>query len=206
MQYILIPGLLSVKLRAQIDCNNLYWKERDIYKKLKLFCRFDDVCNSTIRMTEDREFFLKIFTEYGFSKPLGCNIFKEDFMTLTCQNLYNGCFSYLMNIFNEEDDCAKLNSNKSVCTKSDYIKLLFDGGTKNTYKFSECGTRAIKNIWLDLDPETSRVYGDVIKLLKKIGYSYGFSLGGIPNDFRKFVSNNKFATNAFRYLIESFYQ
>ena len=41
---ILVPGILSVALRAKIDCENLFSKEKDIYKKLKFFCRFDNVC------------------------------------------------------------------------------------------------------------------------------------------------------------------
>ena len=42
---ILIPGVLSVALRTKIDCENLYNKERDVYKKLKFFCQLDDVCS-----------------------------------------------------------------------------------------------------------------------------------------------------------------
>ena len=42
---ILIPGVLSVALRTKIYCENLYNKERDVYKKLKFFCQLDDVCS-----------------------------------------------------------------------------------------------------------------------------------------------------------------
>ena len=43
-------------------------------------------------------------------------------------------------------------------------------------------------------------------VLINLGYNYGFNLGAIPNDFRRFVSTNNFATKVFRYLIESFYE
>ena len=109
-----------------------------------------------------------------------------------------------MNTFTS-DECAKYSSGQSVCTKSDYIKILFDGGTKNSYSYSKCGLHAVTNILSDIDFETSRIFGDIINLFKKIGYDSGFSLGAIPNDFRKFVATNEFATNAFRYLVESFY-
>ena len=41
---ILVSGVLSTALRVKIDCQNLYEKERDVYKKLKFYCQLDDVC------------------------------------------------------------------------------------------------------------------------------------------------------------------
>ena len=205
---ILVPGILSVALRAKIDCENLFSKEKDIYKKLKFFCRFDNVCppNTTYY---DKDIFFKITGEYGFSKPLFCNKYNDYYdsplINSTCQNLYSACFSYLMSIFNE-DECAKLDNNKNVCTKSDYIKILFFGGTKDTYKKSQCGTRAVRKITSDFDIENTKVFEDIIDMLINLGYNYGFNLGAIPNDFRRFVSTNNFATKVFRYLIESFYE
>ena len=202
---ILVPGMLSVRTRFKIDCDNLQKKEKDIYRKMRLFCRFDDVCPSlNLRQYYENEFFLNIIGRFGFSVPYGCTNTQDDSYTLTCQNIYNACFSYFLNIFNG-DECAKYSSGKSVCTKSDYIKILFYGGTPKTYKKSKCGTNAVKNIMSEIDVKTSRVYGDIIELFKEIGYNFGFSLGAIPNDFRKFVATNKFATDAFRYLIETFY-
>ena len=204
---ILVPGILSVRLRFKIDCDNLIEKEKDVYKKLKFFCRFDNICPSWLfwRMhNQDNEFFLRIFGPFGFSRPINCTKYKDDGSTLTCQNLYNACFSYFMNTFTG-DECSKYSSGKSVCTKSDYIKILFDGGTDNTYSYSKCGTHAVKNILSDIDIKQSRVFGDIINLCENMGYDFGFSFGAIPNDFRKFVGTNEFATKAFRYLIETFY-
>ena len=111
-----------------------------------------------------------------------------------------------MTIF-KEDECP---SKSYICTKSEYIKVTFDGGTNDTLQDSKCGTDASRDVFLTSEfisnyIGTSKVYGDVIDLFKNIGYDYGFSFGGIPNDFRKFVATNTFATNTFRYLIESFY-
>ena len=203
---ILVPGMLSVRSRVRINCDDLFEKEKDVYKKFKFFCRFDNICPpfNFWDKYDEKEIFLNIFGQFGFSEPLSCTNEKDDPITLTCQNLYNACFSYFLNIF-DGDECAKYDSGKSVCTKSDYIKILFDGGTEFSHIYSKCGTHAVKNILSNIDIKKSRVFGDVINLYKNIGYNFGFSLGAIPNDFRKFVATNKFATDSFRYLIESFY-
>lgn len=204
---ILVPGILSVRLRFKIYCDDLIDKEKDVYKKLKFFCRFDSICPSWLfwrTKIQDDEFFLNIFGKFGFSTPFNCTNDKDDSYTLTCQNIYSACFSYFMNTFNGEE-CANYTSGKNVCTKSDYIKILFHGGTSKTYKNSKCGTHAIKNILSDIDVKKTRIFGDIINLFTNMGYDFGFSLGAIPNDFRKFVATNTFSKNAFRYLVETFY-
>ena len=203
---ILVPGMLSVRTRFKIDCDNLKEKERDIYKKMKFFCRFDNVCPSFyFKQYHENDLFLNLWGSFGFSVPLACTNKSDDSYTFTCQNIYNACFAYFLNIFNG-DECAKYNSGKNVCTKSDYIKILFYGGTPGTLGWSKCGTTAVENIMSAIDFKKSRVFGDIIELFRKIGYNFGFSLGAIPNDFRKFVATNKFATDTFRYLIETFYK
>ena len=182
---ILIPGLFSVRLRAQIDCKNLFEKEKDIYKKLKFFC-LSDVCPN-IKNIQDLEYFFSLSGAFGFGTGGG--------------NKYNACFSYLMNVFNKEEDCAS-----NTCTISDYINIMFDGGTEKTYKKSNCGTSSIDNIaYAKLLSKSTNVFGEILDLLEDIGYNYGFSMGGIPNDFRKFATN-EFSKNAFRFLVESLYK
>ena len=51
-----------------------------------------------------------------------------------------------------------------------------------------------------------KYYNTLIKKLEEKGYKAGFSFGGIPNDYRKFLSNNVFTTNAIRYQIENLYK
>ena len=189
---VLIPGIFSVKLKAQIDCKGLYYNETDVYQKVKFFCS-DYICPN-VEDIQEEDLFLKLDGPFGFMK------------SLNDKNLHNACFSFFMTIFNDDECPLK----KNICTKSDYIKVTFDGGTKETYKNSQCGVSAIKDVFLSSDfiskyVGKSEVYGEISELLKSLGYNYGFSLGGIPNDFRKFVVTNKFATNVFRFMIESFY-
>ena len=61
---ILIPGLFGVKLKTQIDCKNLFEKEKDFYKKLKFFCSSD--VYPKIDTVEELEFFLKLSGPFGF--------------------------------------------------------------------------------------------------------------------------------------------
>ena len=189
---VLIPGIFSVKLKVQIDCKGLYHNETDVYQKVKFFCS-DYICPN-IEKIQEEDLFLILDGPFGFMR------------SLNDKNLHNACFSFFMTIFNEDECPLK----KNICTKSDYIKVTFDGGTKETYKNSQCGVSAIKDVFLSSDfiskyVGKSEVYGEISELLKSIGYNYGFSLGGIPNDFRKFVATNQFATNIFRFMIESFY-
>ena len=111
-----------------------------------------------------------------------------------------------MTIFNGNECPAREN----ICTKSDYIKVMFYGGTNDTIDNSKCGLEASRDVlftskFMSNVVKKSKVYGDIIDSFKYIGYEPGFSLGGVPNDFRKFVATNSFATDVFRYLIESFY-
>ncbi len=209
---ILIPGILSTQLRAEIDCENLYNKEKDIYKKMKLFCRFDNVCpaNSADNFTYyDERLFLNLLGTFGINKHYWqCNNYNDYYYNNSnCQNLYSACFSFLMGVYNKYEDCANLETNKHICTKSDYIKITFFGGTKKSYNESECGINAIRNIFDKSmgDAPQTKVFGDIVNYLLDLGYSFGFSLGGVPNDFRKFISTNYISTNILRYLIDSFY-
>ena len=43
------------------------------------------------------------------------------------------------------------------------------------------------------------------KTLVKRGYSEGFSLAGLPNDYRRYLATNNFATQVFKKQIERLY-
>ena len=137
--------------------------------------------------------------EFGFLKPEICTL------TNNCANKYGACFAYLMNTF-DKDECANLDSDKNVCTVSDYIKVLFFGATKETYDRSRCGLKAISNILSDSGLPMTKIFQDIISSLKYLGYDYGFSIGGVPNDFRRFITTNQVTTKTFRYLIQRLYE
>ena len=51
-----------------------------------------------------------------------------------------------------------------------------------------------------------RSFGPFIEHLEKKGYKPGFSLAGIPNDYRQFISLNNFTMTAFRYQVNKLYE
>jgi len=64
----------------------------------------------------------------------------------------------------------------------------------------------LKELEDEVNKDSAESFGPLIQELKEKGYKPGFSLGGVPNDYRKFLANNIFTTNAIRYQIENLYK
>ena len=117
-----------------------------------------------------------------------------------------------MNYFQNEDECPTVND-KKMCKHSPYIKVGFYGGTTNTQEKGKCGIEGIQNIIqsgiLAIDNivniGAAKCYETVQKKLLYRGYDYCFSLGGLPNDYRRFLATNNFAKKVFRSQIERLY-
>ena len=62
--------------------------------------------------------------------------------------------------------------------------------------------------WLEneANKDSAESFGPLIQQLEGKGYKPGFSLGAVPNDYRKFLANNIFTANAIRYQIENLYK
>ena len=56
-----------------------------------------------------------------------------------------------------------------------------------------------------LAKQKANVFGELATSLEDIGYTKGFSLGAIPNDFRKFIPTNTFAYESLKYQIKKMY-
>lgn len=78
---------------------------------------------------------------------------------------------------------------------------------------ADCGIKAIENILAspvqilprEVWEKKSNIFYKLVNNLIELGYEKGFSLAGIPNDFRKFISSNDFAFNSLKYHIENMY-
>ena len=202
---ILIPGMLSTKLQVRINCANLYSEEYEIFKKVKFYCGGDICSNIDTEPYEEHDLFISASGYF-------------EILVLGDVNKYSACLGYFLTFFNTKDACAPDTDegpDKYVCNYSKNIKIGYYGITKKTKSKGKCGLNAIQNVLMlsllpDLEKKLNtgliKSYGTIIEKLEEKGYKAGFSLGGIPNDYRRFLATNTFTTNAIRYQIENLYK
>jgi len=128
---------------------------------------------------------------------------------------YSSCLGLFMNYFQNPNECPTVDGHK-ICYKSDYIKVGFYGGTTYTYQNSRCGIEAIENViqsdyygtnyLANKGIAAAKSYKTLSEKLIARGYKEGFSLAGLPNDYRRFLATNNFAFNVFRFQINKLYE
>ena len=188
------------KLVVELECKNIATEERTTtLKNLRLYCG-DSLCDDESKVREEHPLFLsaldQAFTIVG-----------------TENDKYSSCLAFIMSFFQNSNECPTVNS-KNLCFYSKYIRVGYYGSTSDTLADSKCGIEGVQNViqtgtlLIDniINFGASRSYHGMAKALQNRGYSFGFSLGALPNDFRRYLSTNNFATKVFRYLIESFYE
>lgn len=197
---VLVPGIYSTKLQTRINCKGLYNDNPDIFEKVRFYCG-ESICKSTDKEYEEHDLFIS---------ALGSQfqIIKGDV------NKYSACLGYFLTFFNTPDSCAKDDEDKSVCNYSPYIKIGYYGSTVLSKDKGKCGLEAIQNVIMTgisvfddlINTGVTRSYKVLIEKLKSLGYQPGFSMGGIPNDYRKFLATNNFTNEAIRYQVEKLYE
>lgn len=193
---LLVPGFLGVRLRAVVDCPNLK-KDKDIFSELRFFCSSKSICKESFFSSYEVE-------EY----TLWPSLFNSPFKLLQdSSNPDNSCMAYFMRIFNNENECPQLNANniedasnnkearKPICFHNKYINISFFGDSEKTKDQLDCGLKPISRMVdpgfgilpekFTNTPSTEGFY-DMGKFLVNKGYSEGFSLAGLPYDFRLF--------------------
>ena len=198
---ILVPGMLSTKLQVSINCKGLYTNEIDIFKKIRFYCG-TYICPKTDVTREERDLFISGIGAFQL-------IEWDDI------NKYSACTGYFLTFFNSKKACSPYNekNDEYICNFSENIRIGYYGFTQGSKKNAKCGLEAMRNVLIVpkfLEPFLKigylRVYGPLIDDLEKKGYQAGFSLSGLPNDYRQFVSNNNFTYEAFRYQVEKLYE
>ena len=206
---VLVPGIFSTRLKIEINCKELFDKEKENYKSIKFFCEGSSVCTNddVFRDTLFLSLTGSLGIAYGINDLLNLDVKKylKNMDRFDINNYKSACLGHLLNFFNKKDECPKTKDNKEICLHSDYIKINFDGGDDKTEKNSKCGLNSISHVTETNIISTTRVFGEIINNLTSIGYKEGFSLGSIPYDFRRFIATNEFATKAFRFQIENLY-
>ena len=208
---LFIPGIYGSRLVLSVNCKNLYENEIDKLMDIRIFCG-KQVCKNLKEENEEHTLFAAI-TDQAFT------------LLNVGNNKYSACLGYFMQYFNKEEQCPIIkenennnkninnNKNKRTCLQSNNIRITIYGASKKTKKNSKCGLKGITNLiqteidYLDnmINSGAAALYKPAIDYFKKIGYEEGFSMSGLPYDYRQFVSNNKFAKEAFRYQIERLY-
>ena len=196
---LLVPGIYGTKLFVELQCRNIAEKERyTTLKEIRVFCG-DSICADESVEREEHPLFIAIMDK-AFS-ILGSE-----------KDKYSSCLGYFMNYFQKENECPTLNG-KKLCYYSPYITVGFYGGSTKTISKSGCGVDAIQNLMQSGIPTIDNIinvgsakgFEDLTKKLKSRGYAEGFSLAGIPNDYRRFLNTNNFGKKVFRSQIERLY-
>ena len=196
---LLIPGIYATKMVLELEYKKIATLERTTtFKNLRLFCG-KTLCPDETKQREEHLLFMALM---------------EDAFTIlgTKKDKYSSCLGFIMTFFQNENECPKANG-KNICNYSKYIKVGFYGGSEDTVKDGRYWVEAVQNIiqtgnkYLDslVNFGEAKLYAEMSKSLIKLGYSEGFSLSGLPNDYNRFLATNNFATQAFKKLIEKLY-
>ncbi len=194
---LFIPGIYATKLTLTIDCKNFKTENRDRYMEMRVFCG-NSICTSND--IEEHPLFISLT-----DPPTA--------ILNTDTNKYSACLGFFMQFYNNKNECPNDNG-KSICYYSKYVEIGYYGSSKNLVSKSKCGLNAVQNVIqtgsdsLDtiVNQGAPKVYKSMINRLKEMGYRDGFSYAGLPYDYRRFLYNNKFAINAFRYHIDRMYK
>ena len=197
---LLVPGIYATKLVVELECKNIATEEKDTtLKNLRVYCS-DTICKDETKEKEEHPLFLAAldssFTILGTGK-----------------DKYSSCLAFFMSYFQNPEECPAVN-NKNLCFHSKYIKVGYYGSSTDTLDESRCGVEGVQNViqtgklFVDniINFGASRSFYGIAKALIDRGYKEGFSLGALPNDFRRYLATNNFATKVFESQIERLYK
>ena len=199
---LLIPGIYSTKLKVELNCKGLASEEKDTtLKNIRLFCG-NDVCKDESKTSEEH--------------PLLFSILEDAFgLEITNAKKYGACLGHMATYFQNEKECPKA-GNKNTCFYSKYVKVGFYGGTTHTLKESRCGVEGISNVVqtgdltldavISLKATAANSFSTISKNLINQKYKEGFSLAALPNDYRRYLATNNFATEVFKSQINRLYK
>ena len=200
---LLVPGLYGTKLRAELNCKGLAEEERDTtLKDIRVFC------GSTVCWDES-----ETSEEHPLLIDLGDGPFTILEGLIPLSDKYRACLGHILSYYQNENECEKVDGRKT-CYYSKYVKVGYYGGTDNTIEESRCGVEGVINVVQSKNPaftilvnslSQGGTYRSLSQNLIYRGYREGFSLGALPNDYRRYLSTNNFNQNVFKYQIERLY-
>ena len=197
---LLVPGLFATKLVVELNCKGLATEERNsTLKEIRLYCG-NTICKDEEEISEEHSL---IFSAEGPFSILG---------DLLQPDKYGSCLGHIANYYQNENECEKVKG-KNICFHSKYVKVAYYGGTNETLKDSRCGVEGIINVVqgnaveeIAANMGASASFKKISKSLINKGYKEGFSLGALPNDYRRNLATNNFAIEVFKTQIERLYK
>jgi hypothetical protein len=189
---LVVPGIFCSKLITTVNCQGLSQNEPKTFKELRVFCG-DSVCYNPDSTYEEYNLFISLL-----NGPFD--------IVSTGPDKYAACLGFFMQFYNNEEyPSAK---------QSPYIKIYPYGMTDESKENSKCGLEGVRNVIMGpggiadelANQGAAKGYSDIIKSLKKMGYEEGFSLMGLPYDYRRFLSTNNYIINSFQYQINKLYE
>ena len=223
---VLVPGIYSTKLQVKINCKDVMNYENTLYKQIKVFCG-KKVCSESDKNDPDvtYDFWLnamrKGFDMWRRIKDEVTMLITDDEtleknleLTLDWDNRYGACLGFFLSMFNDKDECPVIKEGEGkeekvtrICGHSQNIQISYGGGFLNKDIESDCGVSAVENIlYAPTTSSSADVFQVISDYLQSQGYEKGFSLAAVPNDFRKFISTNKFAYEALKYHVDRMYK
>ena len=218
---VFVPGIYSTKLQVKINCRDLMSFENSLFEKIRVFCG-KHVCSDSKENDPDvtYDFWLSAIRK-GFDlwrwipedlkHKMNNGTFDENLeYTTDWDNRYGACLGFFLSIFNNPDECPVIKDSNDteenitrICGHSQNIQISYGGGFINKDIDSGCGVNPIENVlYCPKESSQADVFMQMSNYLINQGYKKGFSLSGVPNDFRKFINTNKFANEALKYHIE----
>jgi hypothetical protein len=209
----MVPGLYGSRLVLTIDCDN-FLKNKENESNLRLFCG-KTICKGK-----------KAIEEHVLWPSLFDGPFK---LVRDKSNKYTSCTGYFYQFYNKQSDCPEIskidplleflgekkskNQKSFSCKVDPSVKVTFYGGTQKTSSDSECGVRGIRNVVSAnslieglVNEGAPKSYQMMQKRFKEMGYRAGFSMGGLPFDFRRFTSKNFSFMESFKFQINNLYE
>ena len=206
---LLVPGMYGSRLMINIKCKEFLQDKQKVFET-RYFCG-KKICQPSFFKEDEEEY---VMWPALFDSPF--KLYEDE------ENRKNSCFGYFMQYYNSPDECPKMDikpdstidNEKYICRYHPAVKITYHGSTHKTESNSNCGLRGIENIvdsgksyikdqWVN---QGSSVGFDGIRnRLQEMGYRAGFSLAGLPYDFRRFIHSNKEFSNNFKNLVESLY-
>ena len=188
---LVVPGIFCSKLITTVNCKGLSTEEPKTFQDLRVFCA-DSVCPKNDTIYEEHKLFISLL-----NGPFD--------IVASGPDKYASCLGFFMQFYNtEEYPSAK---------QSKYIKIYPYGTTNETKENSKCGLEGVRNVIMGpgsiieglANQGAAKGYSGIIKTLESMGYEEGFSMMGLPYDYRRFLATNKYIANTFQYQINKLY-